>query len=70
MRAVRAIYETTSDKLTIDIPKSLQHHKVEVIVLPIEEEKTAKTLDWVGSWEGEHLVREPQGEYEVRKKLK
>ncbi len=37
MQALRKIYEVTSDTITINIPKTFPYQKVEVIVLPMEE---------------------------------
>jgi len=37
MYAVREIKQTTSDKLSLEIPDFLQNRKVEILVFPYEE---------------------------------
>ena len=39
MEAIRKIIETATTPLTIELPESYQNRKVEVIVLPLEEEE-------------------------------
>lgn len=77
MDAVRKIYRQLPDVLKM--PKKLQKHRVEVILLPLEEQKTSvnrRTKSkisplsrFAGTWSGETLVREEQGVYEVREEL-
>ena len=40
MQALREIQEVTSNTITIQIPKTFPHKKVEIIVLPMEEKPT------------------------------
>ena len=61
-------------------PQALRHRRVEIIILPLDEEVVnGKTTpvdangwplgffeETEGCWAGEPLVREPQGEYETR----
>ena len=76
MEAVRKIYSQLPDVLKM--PKRLQRHRVEVILLPLEEEtsvrspteiKDSSLARFAGAWSGEMLVREEQGTYEVREEL-
>jgi len=69
-----------SDRLQgiLDIPDELKNRMVEVILLPLdhteipEGRKTqGSALErFAGAWAGELLVREEEGNYEVREKLK
>ena len=45
MRALREILEVTSDTITIAVPAAFRNHKVEIIVLPLDEE-TAVGQGW------------------------
>jgi len=62
----------------IEIPSKLKNRLVEVILLPVvsekhnaqRKEKTGSPLKrFAGAWVGEQLVREDQGNYEVREEL-
>lgn len=73
MEAMRKIYRQLPD--TLKMPKDLQRRKVEVILLPLDADKPSKPCSnsvssplarFAGAWAGEMLVREDQGEYEVR----
>lgn len=76
MDTVRRIYKKLPGK--IDAPKSLKDRKVEVIMLPLEEDnefldnsrKKVDTIkEFIGSWKGEPMIRPDQGEFEVREPL-
>jgi len=41
MEAHREIREVTSDTLTISVPDALRNHRVEVILLPVDEDSEA-----------------------------
>ena len=77
MNSVRKVYKQLPD--VIKMPKKLQRRHVEVILLPLEPDKDKRYVTghalsplarFAGAWAGEALVREDQGNYEVRKKLK
>ncbi|HIJ81606.1 MAG TPA: hypothetical protein HPP76_07860 [Desulfuromonadales bacterium] len=77
MEATRKIYRQLPD--TLRMPENLKHRRVEVILLPLDTEKishitSATTISplarFAGAWEGELLVRENQGTYEVREDFK
>jgi len=62
----------------VEIPSKLKNRLVEVILLPVVSEKhNAKSKEragsplkrFAGAWAGEQLVREDQGNYEVREEL-
>ena len=62
----------------IEIPNELRNRLVEVILLPVVSEKhngqsnmkSGSSLKrFAGAWSGEQLVREDQGNYEVREEL-
>lgn len=64
MKAIRKIIENTTPSLTIDLPLEYQNKKVEVIVLPLEEEKEPPKKydfsDLVGTleWKGDALAEQ------------
>lgn len=43
MQAFRQIYDNVNHHLHITLPDELLHQKIEVIILPLEENKRAKT---------------------------
>lgn len=62
----------------IEIPNKLRNRLVEIILLPVVSEahnaqsrkKAGSPLKrFAGAWVGEQLVREDQGDYEVREEL-
>ena len=60
----------------VEIPTNLKNRLVEVILLPLDSEKSTlhrrsgSPLDrFAGAWAGEPLVREEQGNYEAREEL-
>ena len=62
----------------IEIPNKLRNRLVEVILLPVVSEKhngqnnkkpVSPLKRFAGAWFGEQLVREDQGDYEVREEL-
>ncbi len=76
MQALRKIQSTDSDHISIKIPKSFMRRSLEIIVMPIgdsnstQESSAAWPKDFfartAGCFAGSPLVREEQGEYEVR----
>ncbi len=44
MDAVRKVIEHTTNPLTIDLPEEYNNRKVEVVVLPLEEDEEDKIL--------------------------
>ncbi len=78
---IRQIYEDMPSVLSV--PAALQHKRVEVILLPLDDVEPVKpevTLDENGwpvglfeqlteGWQGEPMVREDQGEYPIRLEL-
>lgn len=77
MEAMRKIYRQLPD--TLKMPKGLQRRKVEVILLPLDTDKSCRAASkpvssplarFAGAWAGELLVREDQGIYEVREDFK
>lgn len=65
MEAIRKVYKQLPDVLKM--PKELRHRRVEVILLPLDEEvpshRTAKAIAsklarFAGAWVGEPVVRE------------
>ncbi len=73
MQALRQIRQADNESLFISVPKNFQHRNLEIIVIPIDEGEQPKDASWLqhfaGAWQGEMLVREPEGNYEDRKKL-
>ncbi|MCC8991777.1 MAG: hypothetical protein LM514_04190 [Streptococcus sp.] len=66
----------------IQVPQELRHQRLEVIIWPLVDAKTveesaATPHGWpvglfectAGAWQGEPLVREPQGDYPQRLEL-
>ena len=62
----------------VEIPSKLKNRLVEVILLPVVSEKhngqknkkpNSPLKRFAGAWFGEQLVREDQGDYEVREEL-
>lgn len=79
MYPIRQIIDDAPD--SIPVPSELRHQRVEIIFWPLEklplDEKKADTEGWppglfeatAGGWEGEPMVREPQGDHEKRLEL-
>jgi hypothetical protein len=76
MKAVRKVYKNLPE--VIRVPDYLKNRRVEVILLPLDEATHAglKTREgqipideFLGAWKGEPLVREEQGDYEIRESL-
>ena len=76
MRTVRRIYENLPK--VIRVPDALKNRRVEVILLPLDDDpatppgtyKSKNPIeDFVGAWKGKPLVRPKQGEYETREPL-
>lgn len=76
MEAIRKVYRKLPDFLKM--PKNLQNQRVEVILIPLDpviKRRAMKSVispiaRFAGAWEGEILVREDQGNYEIREELK
>ena len=75
MYAFRQIIEDPQD--VVAIPPELRHRRTEVIFIAIDEEvnDALPTSDQVslaslaGCWEGEPIIRSPQGDFEIRREL-
>jgi hypothetical protein len=71
MQALREIRTAETDTLYVNVPKSFMHRKLEIIVIPVDE---MMSIAWpaaffeqtAGSFAANPLVREEQGNYEVR----
>ena len=76
MQAIRKIQIADSDQISLKIPKSFIKRSLEIIIMPIDEDKTVlgSSTEWpkdfftrtAGCFAGTPLVREDQGEFEVR----
>ena len=75
---VRETIESNLLEGIIEIPNKLRNRLVEVILLPVVSEKhngqshkkpSSPLKRFAGAWFGEQLVRENQGNYEVREEL-
>lgn len=76
MQALRQIQTFNSQHISIKIPKTFMNRSLEIIILPTENQKGAHVPpeDWpkdffaktAGCFSETPLVREAQGEYEVR----
>ena len=60
----------------IELPGNLKNRLVEIILLPLDSKKpihhrkAGSSLDrFAGAWNGEPLVREDQGNYEIREEI-
>ncbi len=62
--------------LKLEMPGDVRDTELEIVLIfdPVSESTTGWTPDFftevIGGWQGEPLVREPQGQYETRDKLK
>jgi len=77
MEAVRKVYRRLPDVLKM--PKKLQNQRVEVILLPLNAAKSKRCgsksdpsplARFAGAWADGPLVREDQGDYEIREEFK
>lgn len=76
MQALRKIQIVNSDHISLKIPKAFMKRTLEIIIMPIDDSKLASEASsaWpkdffaktAGCFAGTPLVREDQGEYEVR----
>ncbi len=76
MQALRKIQTVTSDHVSIKIPKSFMKRPLEIIIMPIDDAKPETKISdgWpknffaetAGCFAATPLVREDQGEFEVR----
>ena len=73
MQAIRQIIDDAPE--TVVIPEALRHHKLEVIFRVIDGPRSGQgDAGWpirffertAGAWQGESLVREPQGDFDRR----
>jgi hypothetical protein len=79
MQALRHIQTTDNDSISIKIPKAFQKRKLEIIVIPVDEKTSSNRSgsSWpegffertAGCFAETLLVRENQGEYEVREEI-
>jgi hypothetical protein len=77
MNAIRQVYDELP--ASISMPKSLQTHHVEVIILSLEDmngptgenevRSNSSLARYAGAWGGAPLVREAQGDYETREEF-
>jgi hypothetical protein len=76
MNVVRKIYENLP--AVIPIPDFLKNRRVELILLPLDEDESHKSQvrnlknpidEFLGAWQGDHLVRPEQGSYEEREEM-
>ncbi|MDT8390954.1 MAG: hypothetical protein RRC34_10650 [Lentisphaeria bacterium] len=77
MNALKLIYDDLPP--VIEMPREYQHHSVQIVITPLtgvtspDEEAVKKPAPWLarfaGKWQGESLVREDEGCYEVRDEL-
>jgi len=71
MQALREIQTAETDTLYVNLPKSFMHRKLEIIIIPVDE---ASSRAWpaaffeqtAGCFADNPLIREEQGNYEVR----
>ena len=62
--------------LKLEMPNDVRDTELEIVLIynPVSEGLTGWTPDFftevIGGWQGEPLVREPQGKYETRNELK
>ena len=78
MEAIRKILPDAQDSVTVDLPPSFRHRRIEVVVTPLDETPansgTGGIRAWPpgffdrvsGAWKGVPLERAPQGEAEQR----
>ncbi|MBM3333047.1 hypothetical protein FJY63_00130 [Candidatus Sumerlaeota bacterium] len=78
MGVIREIREVTSNTVTVPVPDALLHHKVEIIVLPLDEHvETAAAGEAGDGWPDGFCERfagscpdfpdiESEGDYEIR----
>ena len=73
---VRRIIEDAPE--FIQVPPELRHQRLEVIIWPLEPVQEPTVMpEWpaglfertAGAWQGEPLMREPQGDFESREVL-
>jgi len=80
MQVLRSIQTVNSDHISLKIPKSFIKRALEIIIIPIDDSKPAPETSaaWpkdffartAGCFAGTPLVREEQGEYEVRDSIR
>lgn len=80
MQALRQIHTFNSQSISLKIPKTFMNRPLEIIIIPSENEKAAHVAseDWPkdffaktsGCFSETPLVREAQGEYEVRDSIR
>ena len=75
MQAVREIRDITTDTITIHVPVEMRHHRVEIILLPLDDdahEHQAWPKDFFERFAGclpDLPQRLPEGDYENREPL-
>jgi hypothetical protein len=74
MNALRMLYDDLP--AVISIPKNVQHTHAEVVIMvlstpamPVKKQPLSILSKYAGSWIGEPLIRESQGNYEDREEL-
>ena len=63
MEAIRKIIDHSTHEVVIELPENYQHRKLEIIVLPMEEEKETKKFDFSDfygklDWEGDAVAEQ------------
>jgi hypothetical protein len=76
MQALRKIQTVNSDHISLKIPKAFMKRSLEIIIMPVDESKPESEASAVwpkdffaktaGCFANTPLIREDQGEYEVR----
>ena len=75
MQAVREIRNITTDTITIHVPVEMRHHRVEIILLTLDEgvhQHRTWPTDFIAHFAGslpDFPQRLPEGDYENRKPL-
>jgi len=81
MNVIREIKEVRDGTVSIDVPSTLLHRKVEIIVIPLDEVSSGSEREaqkgWLpgffektaGCFADDPIQRPPQGDYEQRRDL-
>jgi hypothetical protein len=80
MQVIRKIQTTDSDHISLKIPKAFMKRSLEIIIMPIDDMKipSGGSAQWpkdffsktAGCFATTPLVREKQGEYELRDSIR
>lgn len=75
MQAVREVRDITTDTITIQVPVEMRHHRVEIILLPLDDDAPGQRVwptDFFERFAGclpDFPQPLPEGDYESRKPL-